>query len=308
MRGKDLLECMEYIDDALIQEALEAPANVLYRNKTKRFGKWGVAAACIAMIGISVSAFWLHQDAQEEYSGNAGADTASPIAMDATVANDSGGEGSTTENMPAENNMASDTQTDMVAGGQGTAGSDAMADNTDTKQSTEEASASFKDYAATTGELQDQSRDIVETETERLSYTVVRDYYGEKDNSVYDYPVPGKGDYFCSHYLQETIAYYTAQENALDTADSPVYAYEVVIDLYGDVEKDDDRGIHYEQLNMLDTGSVKIEQEYRRLAELGYAVKLSEDFQLTGTFTKIEFDTFQASPEYGYIFRFANEY
>ena len=45
-----------------------------------------------------------------------------------------------------------------------------------------------------------------------------------------------------------------------------------------------------------------------RLTELGYTVRLSEDFQLSGIFTKEELDTFQASPEYGYTFRFADEY
>ena len=74
-----------------------------------------------------------------------------------------------------------------------------------------------------------------------------------------------------------------------------------MVDLYGESEG---AFIHRDS----DNGSEVIEQEYRRLAALGYAVRLSEDFQLTGTFTKVEIETFQASPEYGYTFRFASEY
>lgn len=307
MRGKDLLECMEYIDDALIQEALESPPNVRRKNRTNLSAKWGFAAACIAMVSITAAVFWPHQNIQN-HSESMGADTASPIVMDTTSAGDGESDGNLTENMPAEGSMASGTQADMGTGGQGAAGHDTMSGST--KQNSAEEAASAKDSAATV-ELQDEAGNIADTESERLSYTVIRDYYGEKDDSVYDYVVPAKGKYFCYHYLQETIAYYDTQENASDTADSLTYAYEVMIDLYGDIEKNDGSGIHYEQLNMLenlDIVSEKIEQEYRRLAELGYSVRLSEDFQLTGTFTKVELDTFQASPEYGYTFRFANEY
>lgn len=63
----------------------------------------------------------------------------------------------------------------------------------------------------------------------------------------------------------------------------------------------------YEDLYHSNVGNLLIEQEYRRLIDLGYAVRLSEDFQLTGIFTKAEIDTFLTSPEYGYVFRFENE-
>ena len=62
MRGKDLLECMEYIDDALVEEALQ-PAAFPHRNRV--MAKWGMMAACAAVIGISATAFWSHQNIKE---------------------------------------------------------------------------------------------------------------------------------------------------------------------------------------------------------------------------------------------------
>ena len=58
MRGKDLLECIEQIDDALIEEAME-PAIVLYKDRSRYKSniavKWGMAAACVVVIGISAT-------------------------------------------------------------------------------------------------------------------------------------------------------------------------------------------------------------------------------------------------------------
>lgn len=42
MRGKDLLECMEHIDDALIEEALHP---VIAPRQHIRTARWGMAAA-----------------------------------------------------------------------------------------------------------------------------------------------------------------------------------------------------------------------------------------------------------------------
>ncbi len=78
-----------------------------------------------------------------------------------------------------------------------------------------------------------------------------------------------------------------------------------MIDLYGEISTANDT--QYEDLYHTEAGNALIEQEYQRLINLGYAVNLSEDFQLTGIFTKAEIDTFQAAPEFGYIFRFGNE-
>ena len=59
MRGKDLLECIENIDDTLIEEAMN-PKIVLHRSKAG--AKCGMAAACVIMLCISGITFWAHQN------------------------------------------------------------------------------------------------------------------------------------------------------------------------------------------------------------------------------------------------------
>ena len=63
MRGKDLLECMEYIDDTLIEEALN-PAGSPH-NKNSMVKNWSLAAACVIMLCIFATAFWSHQNSKK---------------------------------------------------------------------------------------------------------------------------------------------------------------------------------------------------------------------------------------------------
>lgn len=92
MRGKDLLECMEYIDDALVQEALaSAPdAHKIFRYKNNIFARWGIAAACVVVIGISAVTFWSHQNVREGQSGSAAENMAPPMARNASEGSPSG--------------------------------------------------------------------------------------------------------------------------------------------------------------------------------------------------------------------------
>ena len=256
MRGKDLLESVGFIDDALVEEALNPPV-LLRRTHTNAVVRWGMAAACVVVIGVSGAAFWAHLN-----TGTKGNDmSAAPAAEGA------------------------------AAGGADTAMDTAMQDGGDIK-------------AAATA---DSDGEAAAQESAEAEYTIISDYYGEK-NAEIDYKMPEKGEVFRLYYLDETIKYYTEQENTIETLDNSVYAYEVVIELFGDILADD-VGTYYGPLASGggDDAKEKIEQEYSRLVELGYAVKLSEDFQLTGVLTKVEMDTFQASPEYGYVFRFENE-
>lgn len=331
MRGKDLLECMEQIDDALVEEALEPAAfprrgffvpwmrDSAARGKN-RTAKWGMAAACVIVLGISATAFWSQQNMKDMRIGHQDIDSgSSQMAMDTAVSNDSGSADSTAA-ADAQTDMTAGTQTGTVADGSagGSEGSAASGGAEDIGQSSAGHTAPNrqKDVEKAKSKVESEENKDEIAELESLSYTVISDYYGEKDDSVYDYPVPEKGKFFCYHYLQETMKYYAALENASEitdssvnisaTADSPIYVYDVVIDMYGETEENGEV-IRYE-LGFSDRGTEEIEQEYRRLIDLGYAVRLSEDFQLTGTFTKVELDTFQASPEYGYTFRFASEY
>ena len=289
MRGKDLLECMEYIDDTLIEEALN-PAGSPH-NKNSMVKNWSLAAACVIMLCIFATAFWSHQKQQKiEYTEEP--DLA--VQMD-SVSNDAGD-----LSLPAERTsggtlaQSAATDTDL---------NPADRDN-ETEKAIEDKALSMQTpvYAE---QYDEAEKGAIVEEKLKTAYTVLSDYYGEKDDAVYDYPMPEKGALLCYHYLQETINYYTKQGKAADAVDGTIYAFQVVIDLYGDIETAE--GIRYEDLYYTEKGHALIEQEYRRLIDLGYAVRLSEDFQLTGTFTKTEIDTFQAAPEYGYVFRFESE-
>ncbi len=289
MRGKDLLECMEYIDDTLIEEALN-PASSPH-NKNSMVKNWSLAAACVIMLCIFATAFWSHQKQQKiEYTEEP--DLA--VQMD-SVSNDAGD-----LSLPAEHTsggtlaQSAATDTDLNPAGR---------DN-ETEKAIEDKALSMQTPVHAEQYDEAEKGAIVE-EKQKTAYTVLSDYYGEKDDAVYDYPMPEKGALLCYHYLQETINYYTKQGKAADSVDGTIYAFQVVIDLYGDIETAE--GIRYEDLYYTEKGHALIEQEYRRLIDLGYAVRLSEDFQLTGTFTKTEIDTFQAAPEYGYVFRFEGE-
>ncbi len=340
MRGKDLLECMEQIDDVLVEEALE-PAAFSARNhllaKLSRFlvpgrtggadhgnnkaAKWGMAAACVIVLGVSTAAFWSHQNAKRMPDGNA-RDMASP--MSAATDADGGVAGQAPEDGALSAGNAADDAGQTAAGGVLTTGNggdiqpagglqttDSMTDSTSALAKTEaDKEESKENENSAVADMLDETKKQGIAVQECMQYTIISDYYGEKDVSVYDYPAPQRGEFYCYHYLSETMEYYEEQKNTAGTTNELVYAYHVVIDLYGETSDEDNRGTTYRALHMPATaaGNEKLEQEYRRLAELGYQVRLSEDFELTGTFTKEELDTFQASPEYGYTFRFADEY
>ena len=301
MRGKDLLECMEYIDDALVEEALQ-PAAFPRRNRV--MAKWGMMAACAVVIGISATAFWYHQNIKEariesQVEGIAAADDSGSAddtkdQMTAAGAGDGMAGGVYSSDSSADSAVSGDSSAGSTdSGGMDTFTQDIIADNAaSVEQNAEAGRQEGSVESAKEGEL---------AEAKQCSYKVINDYYAAKDGSAYDDLVPGQGKSSCSQYLQETMNYYEDRENTERTTDSPIYAYDVVVDLYGESEG------AFVHLNS-DNGSEVIEQEYRRLAALGYAVRLSEDFQLTGTFTKAEIETFQASPEYGYTFRFASEH
>lgn len=289
MRGKDLLECMEYIDDTLIEESLN-PAGSPH-NKNSMVKNWSLAAACVIMLCISATAFWSHQRQQNiQYTE----DPDPAVQMD-SVSNDAGD-----LSLPAEHTsggtlaQSAATDTDLNPTGRDHGLEKAIEDKASSMQTPVHAE-----------QYDEAEKGAIVEEKLKTAYTVLSDYYGEKDDSVYDYPMPEKGALLCYHYLQETINYYTKQGKAADSVDGTIYAFQVVIDLYGDIETAE--GTHYEDLYYTEKGHTLIEQEYRRLIDLGYAVRLSEDFQLTGTFTKTEIDTFQAAPEYGYVFRFESE-
>lgn len=311
MRGKDLLECMEYIDDALIEEALEpAVEHISYEHfthKHKTAARWGMAAACVIVVGISTTALWSHQHVGEERFGS-GTEEGKAIAMD-TGGTEDLVMGAQADRTASENALTAGKDSALSAGGN--------EDDSDSRAAGAESRKTGNAESLSDGvsENENQQRDLLsdkeaseevsEEASRKNSYVIISDYYGEKDDAVDCFAAPQRGTFFRYHYLDETVRSYTMQENTIEITDSPIYAYEVVIDVYGD--DGTDAIDPYRQLNGTGHGRELLEQEYRRLLGLGYAVSLSEEYVLTGVFTMTEMDTFQASPEYGYAFRFESE-
>lgn len=306
MRGKDLLECMEHIDDTLIEEALNPV--IVPRWNTNIAVRWGMAAACVIVIGISAASLWSDRNIKE-HSGGMDNDIAFQIAADSAAENTDNGAAALNGTSRTVGALAGSSQADGMPKPDMDTGR-AYADDI---AAAEESALLFQENNGIPdlAEENQESNGISDLagekaasqESAKAGYTVISGYSGN-DSGTYCYKTPEKGKSFCFQHLQDAAAYYGGLEKESGSG-SPLYAYAVVIDVFGDVETSD--GIHYEQLNQTDDGCERIEQEYRRLIELGYSVRLSEDFQLTGTFTKEELDNFDASPEYGYAFRFENE-
>lgn len=258
-----------------------------------------MAAACVLVLGVSATAFWSHQ--QQKHTPHT--DNIEIADQMDSVSKDTGDRPKMHHNdtgMPAESTA---TDTDLYTAGTEQDKEKSIEDAMEDKASAKQDSVYAEQYDEENGAADDRQFTI--EESRKTSYIILRDYYGEKDASVYDYPAPQKGTLLCYHDLQETINYYTKLENSAASVEDTIYAYQVVIDLYGDIETAN--GTQYKELYYINEGHTMIEQEYRRLIDLGYAVRLSEDFQLTGTFTKTEIDTFPLAPEYGYVFRFESE-
>lgn len=288
MRGKDLLECMEHIDDALIEEALHP---VIAPRQHIRTARWGAVASCLFVAGISAAAFWSYWNIREEDSGGINNEVAMSMTAEYSTDVSAEGAGSINEkNQPAEASVGSaqpDGMEDKAESERKDAVMDDLASGDTATEKTESDNAGVEDMKSATQEAL------------KINYTEIHDY-SAAGSAYSDDVVPEKGTVLYYQRLQKAIEYYSAQEK-----DATDYAYAVVIELFGDIGTD--TVSHYVHLNQTDDGNELVEQEYRRLIELGYSVRLSEDFLLMGTFTKEEFDTFDACPEYGYVFRFEND-
>jgi len=256
MRGKDLLQCMAYIDDALIEEALN-PAIVSHKNKSA--AKWAMAVACVMAVGISATAFWSHQNVNVDLKQDG---------------NDIAAQTDIVDNYRDQSDTGRTAETGLVMGIEEDA-SNSITSVTENNISESAKAESMEDQVAAKSnmeslEIQKETKlaDLEVQKETKTAYKVIHDYYREKDTSEYCYPAPEKGTVLCYHYLQEAINYYETQESTIDAVDNTIYAYQVVIDIYGDMETID--GIQYEDLYHFDAGNLLIEQEYRRLIDLGY--------------------------------------
>lgn len=298
MTGKDLLEDMEYISDALIEEALAEQHGSCKRRFP--YQKWGKMAACVTVAAVSVTVLWTYiradrvmEECKEEFSAD--------LNMISDTAQD-------TE--AVSQNADEDISADRVAEKYGEqADTNVGSDVDEAKQSQElYTNVGFEDnmvmgvqgYSA---ELEADARIVIDTFPPKQMQS-------EEQGGTACYKAPEKGEWFYFHQLKNALEYYDGTQNATEEESSSVYAYQVVVDVFGDRTETDNEGerIVYGELTASDSGRNLLEAEYQRLLKLGYQVCLSEDYLLTGTFTKAELEQFHASPDYGYAFHFESEY
>lgn len=331
MRGKDMLEAMEYIDDELIEEALSNAVNKTSRLQ-QSYKKYIYTAAAFAVIlGMSAFAYSIFAPSKNtEMSGESGAQTADTSAAEAAEATEITED---TENLQAAGNSQSVGAAADSSATEGVPSTDSiymsaqMPDNEtsdasvtdlgtqpEKKSSTDQPmSAKSKSGNAASEEISDLSETIsADTEMEKSksgTYTIIdsRKSVAEQPYAVYCYAAPEKGEYFLHHYLDAAIKSY---ETNIPTQNSATkYAYKVILTVFGDIINDNGE-TQYSTLNQSEDGRQKLKAEYERLLENGYDVSFTDTDEycyITGIFTKEQLDDFMPQPEYGYSFSFEDE-
>lgn len=157
-----------------------------------------------------------------------------------------------------------------------------------------------EDNASEECNLQSANQESVESSSvhDWSAYTIISEYPGEM-NAIYCYAQPAQGSYFLYHYLSETLV-----QNKTADAMHP-YAYDVNISVFA---YDEPASANGRQLSgETEADQQLLTQEYERLINLGYDVRLSDSYQLSGIFTKEDLDNFPVNDKYGYTIYFANE-
>ncbi|MBO5033515.1 MAG: hypothetical protein J6D08_16820 [Lachnospiraceae bacterium] len=300
MTGKDLLEDIGYISDALIEEAVSGqPGN---RRQNLSYQRWGKMAACAAAAAVSAAVIWTHtqtdrfaEDLKEGISADLNMETEAVQEMEAVSQNE---DGTIADGDSAEKMEQYDVQADTGLGNDGAEQSQELYASISSEDSAD------MDPQIHSAQLEADSRTIIDT------FPPGQTTQSEEQGGAACYKAPEKGEWVYFHQLQNAFEYYDGAWNTIEESSPSVYVYQVVIGVFGDRTETDneEKRIVYGELNASDDGRELLEAEYRRLLELGYQVSLSEDYLLTGTFTKAELEEFQASPDYGYAFYFENEY
>lgn len=295
MRGTELLEDMEFISDVLIEEAM------IVQSEQKGHGfwhqRWGTMAACITVAAVSAAVFWTHsradvvkEESKEDISINTSEDY--DVALEAEMASED-----------LTGNLSSDERSDIDS-----------ESNTMKEAQNEDAHTNISFDDNTAADLKSHS-----TQTDNIPeadmITIIIDEFppkqmqqSGKQGGAVCYKAPEKGEWFYYIQLQRALEYYDGAQNTMDVINSPVYAYQVIVEVFGDRTEDESKTAVYGILAGSDSGKKLLMEEYQRLLGLGYQVSLSEDYQLTGVFTKEELDNFKASSDYGYTFGFESEY
>lgn len=302
MKGRQLLDAMAYIDDALIEEAApllekEHPDAAVLEGKRR---KWKRITELAAVFVVAVVALWVWNrgiisqertvleqeqnagayDSGDSVSGYALAENAPGIAPIAEQKEDNGvEEAAFSENLDAGGVM--------ISGG----------------------------IAADTESVREQDTEdgIDDLAQELKGNAIVRIIDEFHLSSEYCYKLPEKGNCIISIGLKTAIDYYDNEQNTIESEKPDSYLYHVTIDVFGEMDYDCDEtdcdGVPsaMEELRFSEEGKEKLYQEYERMLSEEFNVSLSEDYQLTGTLSREEIEDFEPYPDYGYVFRLIKE-
>lgn len=304
-QARKLLDAMNYIDDALIEEAAPCEENALtdtvpfvFWNKQRNFRK---ITACAAIFVTAVVALWVwksgivtskrHVLDNGQNAGSADLCTPAECAQEFVPQADAVVEENGNVSKQNAPNLADTADSGIL-----TEGAVVEADTAD--------AAIAEDLA---GNLKEESKGnaIVRLIEE---FPPKQEQDEEQDGSFYTepcYKVPKKGSYFLLNGLKAAIDYWDNANNTIETAQPEQYLYHVTIDVFGDIEQNGETV--YEELRLSDAGKELLYQEYERLFMEGFPVSLSEDFQLTGTLSREEIEQFEPFADYGYTFRLVSE-
>lgn len=290
MRGKDLLKCMTYIDDGLIQEA--STSYILEKTKTFPFyiRKWNAMIACVLcvfIIGITVTIIqpW------NQYSSK----------------NDSAGQNIDFYLEGLSEEEAESEFTDKANGKPAEDLNKEVANDVPEEAFKEEASFANQELEKLpddTHKLNDQSSIQSFGSKEALlerreNYQIIDSNSGDNDIK-YCYGVSEKGTYNFHALLQTEIENHKG-ENVL---------YYVTVIVFGDIKNENEETSYYALYYNDSSDRTKendlLNQEFERLKETGYDVEKGNR-NIKGYFTQQELDKFTPDNNLGYLFTFEND-
>ena len=290
MKGRQLLDAMEYIDDELIENAAPFAENAFSdtARTTGRTLKWRSITACAAVFFAVAVSLWTFRPgwksgadtvyekaAQEEGFNAGGVDTGAALAQNPT------------ENVP------------MDAGRE--VGVDPAAAEIDDKNDVAVLDDTVDEFAAAV----EENKDFAADSAGQKSDVIVRVIEEFPLQSEVCYKAPSKGSFMIWLGLEKAIDYYDNANNTIELEYPENYLYLVAIDVFGDVTENGETV--YEELRFSEEGKGKLYQEYERMLEAGLEVSLSEDYELTGLLNREEIEGFAPCADYGYAFRLVTE-
>ena len=292
MRGKDLLKCMEYIDDALIQEA----STCYIQEKSKTFPfyirKWNAMIACVLcvfIIGITVTIIqpW------DQFSKN-----------DNSITQQIGLYSGGLPQEEAKNEFAEKPNDEPPENGIAGDLDGAKENSVLPKQNMDTTYAEQKEDEASIEIIQDSLSLSSGTDDNALlerreQYQIINSYESDVDKIIC-YGASDKGTYNYHEFLKTEI----------DKHDGENVLYYVAVVVFGDIKNEDGESNYY-ALRFNDSSDNTEEndllnQELERLRILGYDVDKANN-NIMGYFTQEKLEQFVPNKNYGYHFTFKSD-